>query len=147
MQALLVIAMPVALIAAVYIAIKGFMRFDLHVHARFGHRFFRFWHFLAIIVGTFLLPFGKWLRVITVDTPSHGTNGIVLMFFGAVLLGIVLCTNYRNTNAFYGSAGTVIEIAVSPFVLCLGAFFVVCLLLGGAGGFLTAKPVYGINPR
>lgn len=145
MTVIMMIAIPAALIAAVYFAIIGLMKFGRDVQAKFGCRFFRVWKFMAIVFGALLLAFGKWVEVITLDMPTYGTNGIVLMLLGVLLLGLVVSWNYRKTDALYDTAGTVIEIAISPFTLLLGLFFVVILLFCGAGEMIAATPVRVIN--
>jgi hypothetical protein len=144
MIVLLMFAIPAALIAGGYFAIKGLIAFDRRVSTRFGHRFFSVWKLLAIVFGVLFYRLGKLIMALTMSGPSHGTNGIVLMAIGALLFGIVVSANYRKTNAFYGTAGTAIEIALSPFV----ALFLMLLLFGGIGGiaqFVGSDKVYVIN--
>jgi hypothetical protein len=143
MTVFLLAAIPAVIITALVFALKGLALFRRHVQARFGYKFFRIWHFLAIFCGALLIFLGHWVRSAS-DPASRGFNGLALMALGAGLVGFLFLENCRKTNLLYGLAGTALEMAISPVLFNVSLLCLPVLILA-AFGFLTAKRVYVAN--
>lgn len=143
MTLFLSIAIFAVIIAALVFAVRGLTLFRRLMQARFGYKFFRIWHFLAIFCGALLIFLGHWVRSAS-DPASRGFNGLALMALGAGFVGFLFLENCRKTNLLYGLAGTALELAISPVLF---TFSLLCLpvLILAAFGFLTAKRVYVAN--
>ncbi len=144
MTVLLILGILAAVVATGVFVIKGIVAFRRSALEKFGYKFFRLWHFLAIIGSVILILSGYWLRGSSYDAASRGNNGLVLMTLGAVLFGWLFAQNCLKTNLVYGVVGTGLEILLTPTVWNVGLFFIAALFLGG-GQFLMAEPVRVVN--
>jgi len=143
MTVILLIAIPAVIITSLVFAVKGLTLFRRHMQAKFRYKFFRVWHFLAILCGVLLIFLGNWVHS-AFDSASRGFNGLALIAIGTGLVGFLFLQNCRKTNLLYGLAGTALEIAISPVLFNVSLLCLPVLILA-ALGFLRAKRVYVVN--
>lgn len=123
----LFVGVPVAIIATVVLVTIGLWKFERRTSAKFGRRFFRIWKILIMGIGTFLLEFSLHAML------YKGQICFVRLATGVVLIGIVVSWNIRKTNIFFGIAGSVIELALSPTVLMAAmTMLILSILMCGA---------------
>ena len=146
MKVTLIVVITAGVILAEIFAVKGLVAFQRHALAKYGHKFFRVGHFLAIIFAGLLVGLGLFVHTTSLDNAGPVSNGIVLMVVGAGVLGGLFLRNSLKTSLVYGGIGTTLEVVISPFLFNIGLFALVALLLGGAQ-YLGATPARVVNQR
>ena len=112
--------------------------FNEHCKFKFKHTFFSKGQFYVIGAGVALIIGGNYWSNLAMARGGDWLNGWVMVAIGAFVLLAVVVNNFMNTNIWYGTGGTLLQLPLFAFIVYVGYpilfFCAACLVLSAVAG-------------